>query len=359
MTARFLDFGTTDPLTSQAVYHGLAKAMDESSEPVLDMVRPDAPYVSIGAHQELEKEVDVAFAEDAGLPIYRRHVGGGTVLLDSNQLFWHYVIPRESLSYASTDELFERFLQPAIDTYQQIGVDASYAPVNDLVVGQRKIGGTGAGEIGDATMLVGSFMLDFDVETMAKVVRPPSEKFQDKMYETLQQSMTTIAEQLDEVPPVEEIQAIFRDAVEDRLDWDLRDDEPTEAEERAIDEAREELADPDWLRRRGLASSRSRTKIKGDTHLSEGRYKATGGLIRATVVEKEGVLDDLLLSGDIQVLPETGLEDLAVDLVGRPLEREALVEATGESIERRDVELPGVEPDDVAAAILAAVEQAD
>lgn len=356
MAARFLDFGTTDPLTSQAVYHGLAKTMDESSEPVLDMVRPDGPYACIGAHQELEKEVDVEFADEVGLPIYRRRVGGGTVLLDSNQLFWHYVLPSDSLSYASIDDLFERFLRPAVDTYEQLGIDASHQPVNDLVVDGQKIGGTGAGEIGDATMLVGSFMLDFDVETMAKVVNPPSEKFQDKMYETLRSSMTTIDEQLSEVPPTGEIKAIFRDAVEDRLGWDLAADGPTAEEERAIEAAKDDLRDPEWLHRRGLASGRSRTKIKADTHLSEGRYKATGGLIRATVVDQDGVLGDLLLSGDIQVLPESGLDELAVDLVGTPLERDPLRESVAESIDRRGIELPGVDPDDVTAAILAAVE---
>lgn len=352
--ARFIDFGDTDPLGSQAVYHGLARAMDEDDDPVLDMVRPDGQYVCIGAHQELEKEVNVEFAEANGLPIYRRHVGGGTVLLDAGQYFWHFVVPTDEVD-STPEALFERYSQPAIDTYQHFGVDATYAPVNDIVADGKKIGGTGAGDVGEATVIVGSFMLDFDVERMAKVVRAPSEKFQDKMYQTLQKNMTTMRTQLGEIPPLDELRAVFRDAVEDRLGWELRDDVPTDEETAAIDAARDELADPDWVHRKGLHGPEGRAKVKAGVHVGEGRHKATGGLIRATVVDSDGTIDDLVLSGDIQVLPETGLEALAADLVGEPLERAAIRDAVAESIERRGVEMPGVTPEDFAGAILASI----
>jgi len=329
--------------------------MGAEDDPVLDMVRPDGQYVCIGAHQELEKEVDVAFAEANGLPIYRRHVGGGTVLLDSGQYFWHYVVPTAAVE-SSPEALFERYSQPCIDTYQHFGVDARYAPVNDIVVDGKKIGGTGAGDVGEATVIAGSFMLDFDVEQMAKVVRAPSEKFQDKMYKTLQENMTTMRAQLGELPPLSEIRTVFRDAVEDRLGWELRDDVPTDEETAAIDAARDELVDPDWVERKGLRGPEGRTKVREGVHVGEGRHKATGGLIRATVVDSDGTIDDLVLSGDIQVLPETGLDDLASDLVGVRLERGALRDAVAESIDRRGVEMPGVTPEDFGAAILAAID---
>lgn len=355
VSARFVDFGVTDSLTSQAAYHGLARAMEAGDDPVLDVVRPAEQYVCIGAHQELEKEVDVDFAESAGLPIYRRHVGGGTVLLDDGQLFWHFVLPKGSVAQGAVDDLFERFTRPAIDAYQALGIDAQYAPVNDIVANGKKIGGTGAGDIGDATVVVGSFMLEFDVETMAEVVTAPSEKFADKMYETLQQNMTTMKQELGEVPPEAEIVGAFREAIEDRLDWELRDDDPTPAEETAIDAAREELRDDDWLHRKGLSSGREGTKIKEGTHVGEGRHKAEGGLLRATVVAADGTLEDLVLSGDIQVLPESGLADLAADLTGQPLEEAAIREAAADSIDERSIQLPGVGPEDVATAVMAGV----
>lgn len=354
VTARFIDFGDTDPLGSQAVYHGLARAMAADDRPILDMVRPDGQYVCIGAHQELEKEVDVEYAEANGLPVYRRHVGGGTVLLDEGQYFWHFIIPTEQVD-STPAALFERFSQPAIDTYHHFGVEAAYAPVNDIVAGGKKIGGTGAGDIGDATVIVGSFMLDFDIERMAQVIQAPSEKFQDKMYKTLQENMTTMRAELGEVPPLDELRTVFREAVEDRLGWDLEDDSPTDDEQVAIQAARDEISDPEWVRRKGLHGPEGRAKVKEGVHVSEGRHKAEGGLIRATVVEADGRIDDLVLSGDIQILPETGLDELAADLVGEPFDEMELQDAVAASIDRRGIETPGVTPADFSTAILASV----
>lgn len=355
-SARYIDFGTTDPVTSQAVYHGLAEAMEPGDDPVLDIVSPDEPYVCIGAHQELHKEVDVEAAREAGYPIYRRHVGGGTVLLDADQVFWHYVLPADEYANRSTDDLFRTFLQPAIDTYREFGIEATYKPVNDILADKKKIGGTGAGRIGDAVMLVGSFMYDFDIDGMVEISRTPTPEFEEQLRSGLETNMTTISDQLADPPDREELLSTFRTEIEDTLDWSLATDKPTEPEREAIETVKSELEDEEWLDRTNLASGRSRTKIREETHLSEGRHKATGGMIKATVLDQNGVVGDLLLSGDIQVLPEDGLHQLAVDLTGRPVEQDSLADAAKQSIERRELELPGVTPEDIATAIMAAVE---
>ena len=84
MRLRVLDFGFVSALRSQAVYHGVADTITPDGEPVLTLVNPDTPYVCVGVHQEIGKEVDEAFCAANGLPVYRRHVGGGAVYLDRN-----------------------------------------------------------------------------------------------------------------------------------------------------------------------------------------------------------------------------------------------------------------------------------
>ena len=60
------------------------------------------------------------------------------------------------------------FIEPVVRTYRELGVQADYRPINDIHVAGRKIGGTGAASIGEATVMAGSFMFDFDTATMAK-----------------------------------------------------------------------------------------------------------------------------------------------------------------------------------------------
>ena len=68
------------------------------------------------------------------------------------------------------EEQFELHIRPLVATYQDLGVNAYLRPINDVHVDRKKIGGTGAAEIGAAQVVVGSLMLDFDKAAMAQVM---------------------------------------------------------------------------------------------------------------------------------------------------------------------------------------------
>jgi lipoate-protein ligase A len=352
--ARLLDMGSVPPLTSQAVYHGLAEAMGPDDAPVLILVRPDAPYISIGAHQELDKEVDTGYCARAGLPVYRRHVGGGAVLLDGNQLFFQFVVPNRQLPVREVERLFPHFIAPAVAAYRALGVAAEFRPINDIQVAGRKIGGTGAAGIGEATVMVGSFMRRFDSDTMARALKVSSEKFRDKLRTTLEEYVTSMERLLGEVPGTATIAEGFAAEVERAFGWELRPDAPGPVEQEAIAQAERDLDDPEWLHQKGREFVPGGVKIQADTHLTEGSHKAAGGLLRATLLAGDGRVRDLLLSGDVLVFPEAGLERLAAQLVGLPLAREALTEGAREGLQEGAVQIPGVTPEDLAEAILAA-----
>ncbi len=352
--ARLLDLGTVDPLTSQAVYHGLAEAMDPEGPPALILVRPNAPYICIGAHQELAKEVDTAYCEQADLPVYRRHVGGGAVLLDGDQLFFQFVVPSRRLPERQVERLFPHFIAPVVDTYRSLGVEAEFRPINDIQVGRRKIGGTGAAAIGEATVMVGSFMFRFDSTTMARALRVGSEKFRDKLQATLEEYVTSMERQLKELPSPGLLRERFADALGRRFGWDLTPDDLTGRERAAIRRAEEDLADPEWLHQKGRQLVPGGVKIQADTHLTDSCHKAAGGLIRATLLEQDARVGELLLSGDVLSIPESGLDDIAADLADTVLDPEAVARRVAESFQRRGLEIPGVTPSDIAAAVLAA-----
>jgi lipoate-protein ligase A len=353
---RLLDMGSVDPLDSQAVYHGLAEAAKPSDDPSLILIRPNAPYVCVGAHQELDKEVDVAYCQEAGLPLYRRHVGGGAVLLDPDQLFFQFVVPNGHLSKGPVTDLFPYFIEPVVDTYRSFGVEAEFRPVNDIHVAGRKIGGTGAATIGEAVVLVGSFMYRFDRDTMARALHVSSEKFRDKLRAALNDYVASMDELLSELPSQEELQGAFAEALRNRLGWQAEPGQVSDAEWAAVAEARQGLTDPDWLWQRGRKMVPGGFKIQADAHLTEGQYKAPGGLIRATVLTEGDRIGEVVLSGDMMVFPEAGLDNLAQRLAGAPRQREALADAVASAWESEGLEMPGVGPQDVAEAVQSAVE---
>lgn len=358
MRLRVLDFGYAPALRSQSVYHGLATVMKADDDPVLSLVNPETPYVCVGQHQEIGKEVDEAFCRAEGLPIIRRRVGGGAVYLDRNQMFTHFIYPRAKAPEFAVN-LYPMFIEPVVRTYRDLGIDAEYRPVNDVQVAGRKIGGTGAASIGEATLLVGSFMFDFDTATMARCLKVPSEKFRDKLKSTLDDYMTTMTKLLDKVPPRDEVKALFLKHCGEALGVTVVEDKPTEAEMQAIEAQDAALSDPDWTYQQGRKLVELGVKISAGTHLTESMHKAKGGLIRAHLLGRDGKIAELMLSGDFTCLPPDGADRLAERLHGVALDQETLAQAVAAGFKELKIEMPGVEPSDIAAAVIMAVETSD
>ncbi|MGM0554072.1 MAG: lipoyl protein ligase domain-containing protein [Pseudomonadota bacterium] len=354
MRLRVIDFGQQPAVRSQAVYHGIAEAMGKDDDPVLTLVNPDDPYVCVGLHQEIALEADEEYCQAQGLPIIRRHVGGGAVYLDRNQMFFHFIYPTSKAPRIVAD-IYRKFIDPVIHTYQDLGVNATFRPVNDIHVDGRKIGGTGAASIGNATVMVGSFMFDFDTTTMARCLKVPSEKFRDKLRAGMEDYITTLTRELGEMPARETVRETFLKRVASELDVTVEMSETTTEEEAAIAEQERELTDPEWTYRQGRKFVEMGVKIAAGTHLTEGAHKAAGGLIRAQLMEKDGHVADLLLTGDFTVFPEDGMDQIAAALQGLALDSDVLREAAATCMAELALDAPGIDPVDIAAAVMASV----
>jgi lipoate-protein ligase A len=352
MTIRVIDFGCVSPIASQAIYHGLADALGADDAPVVTLCSPTDPYICVGALQDVRLEVDEAYCRSRGLPVLRREIGGGAVYLDRNQLFYHFIFPRHRAQAASLD-LFPWFIEPVLRTYRGLGIAAQYRPINDIHVDGRKIGGTAAAWIGEATVLGGSFLFDFDAGIMARCLKVPSEKFRDKLATTLEDYMTTMARLLPAVPPRPLVKRRYLDAVAEWLGEELVESEPTPAEHAAIAARETTMADPAFLYQSGRRRIASGVKVAAGTHLTEGAWKAPGGLIRVVLLERDGTVADLDLSGDFTCLPANGLSGFAARLRGAPVEEAPLSAIITRAITDLGLDLPGVSPADLARAIVA------
>jgi lipoate-protein ligase A len=346
---RLLDLAPVSPIRSQSIYHAVGYAMGSGSPDTIMLVSPNAPYVSIGRHQDASREVDLEYCTDHGYPVVRREVGGGAVYLDGNQLFTQWIFQAEHLP-ATVEARFELYIDSLIRTYRALGIAAEYRPINDIHVSGRKIGGTGAARMDRAEVVVGSLMFDFDTATMAQVLRVPSEKFRDKVRQTLDDYMTTMRRELGEPPARTEVVAAYLAACAEALGraivpGELRADELALAEEfDARFATRAWLEEGGGLRRPGV-------KIHEGVRVGEGAFKAAGGLIRCIATVRDEHLDDVAFSGDFTALPASVPADLDAALVGCELDEAALLARVTRYYERVSPEIPGVSPSDWVAAV--------
>ena len=99
-------------------------------------------------------------------------------------------------------------------------------------------------------------------------------------------------------------------------------------------------------------------KISAGTYLVEGVHKAKGGLIRARMLTRDNVLEDVEFSGDFTVLPADGIERLAERLRGATLPVSAEADAAklqgriAHEISALGLDIPGVEAKDFLATFM-------
>jgi lipoate-protein ligase A len=176
---------------SQLIYHALGTCGEES----IVICIPQEQYSCVGFAQDTAQELDLGYCEAHGIGVFRREIGGGTVFLDENQLFYQVIVDREK---APMDQrvLFRKYLAPVLYTYKSIGIDAKYHPVSDLVVNGKKISGNGGGDIGSCKVMTGSILLDFDYKTMCRLLKLPSEEFRADVYSAMKNNLTTVKNEL-------------------------------------------------------------------------------------------------------------------------------------------------------------------
>jgi lipoate-protein ligase A len=341
------DLGHVPWLESQLIYHALPRLGMEG----LILLAPAEPYVCLGYHQDAQQEVDLAYCREAGIPVFRREVGGGAVFLDGQQIFYQLVIHKDNpLAPRDKLEFYQKLLAPVVQTYRALGVDARFKPVNDIItVEGRKISGNGAAEIGDYSILVGNVIVDFDYETMVRVLRVPDAKFRDKVFKSLRENLTTLKRELGQAPTIPKVLDTLVENFEAVLGPLARTDLP----DRVYGQV-SSLAGPftseEWLLRPGKRFREGRrVKISADVDVIHRMHKAPGGLIRAITEIQHGQIVAVGLSGDFFFYPADQLADLEQYLIGA-----TLPEVPGAIVEfyrTRDIDSPGVTPLDLAAAL--------
>jgi hypothetical protein len=130
----------------------------------------------------------------------------------------------------------------------------------------------------------------------------------------------------------------------------------TEAEKKFCQDFRKKYLSENWF----LVNSESfRFKnVPPGTGRGEKRVKAPAGLIRAILLEKDGRIHDLILTGDFHPRPLTILTDMEDSLRGAPARAEGVAGKIREIFQRSGVEISGTKPEDFIAAVVGAMEEA-
>ena len=188
---RLIRAGRIEAGLTQGLYHCLAKGMTESSEDTVLICSPASPYLCIGYHQVLESVLDTEVCEALNLPIIRRFLGGGTTLLDCHQIFYQCIFHYSRVPWR-TEMVYQMMLDAPVKVLSRIGLSGKLRAVNEVEANSLRIAGIGGGRVGDAMVVVGNLLLDFDYSLMGSVWKVPDQPFRNLALETMKKRVGTL-----------------------------------------------------------------------------------------------------------------------------------------------------------------------
>ncbi|HEY8602310.1 MAG TPA: biotin/lipoate A/B protein ligase family protein [Thermomicrobiales bacterium] len=140
-----------------------------------------AQAVIIGRFQSVRNEVREEEALARDVAIVRRITGGGAMFVqpDATITYSIYLPERyvEGLSFAESYAALDSWV---VATLRDLGVDAWYAPLNDITSAEGKIGGAAQARRAKAVLHHTTIAYQMDTEEMAKILRIGQEKLSDK-----------------------------------------------------------------------------------------------------------------------------------------------------------------------------------
>ncbi len=359
---RLIDLGGIDGYTMSNLYEAVGVEVSEGNVPATVILNhPESPFVNIGYHQLMEKEINVEYAKKQGFSLVRRTIGGGAILDGPWEQDYFVVINRDDPECPKNiPDFYSKFMRPPLYALKALGMDASIRPPNDIVVRSRKISGNGAIGIEKANVLAGDLLMDAPTDLMSEIIKAPSEKFKDKLAESMSEWVTSIRAQTGRDIPRESVKELIVDGFREELGIIFERGSLTDHESKRLESLVRERRKMEWIFSKDndlLMKTRQEsmgTKVTGGVVVSEAVHKA-GKMIRILLVSNENKIEDIVISGDFFTQPYTGpIEQLERSLMGTEIKQESLENQVNETFETLNLRVLGADKEDFVEAILKA-----
>lgn len=250
-TWRLLDLSDPDPYISMAIEEALMHSVGAGEAPPTLRLWQNRNAVIIGYFQDAEVEADIEACRALGTAVVRRVSGGGAVYHDPGNLNYALFLPLGS-PRVPDDVMasYRLYCGAVIEALARLGLTAEFAPINDIVVGGRKVSGTAQARRWGALLHHGTLMLHLDIAMMAKVLKVTREHLEKKGVKSVTERVATL-EQLGRPATVAEAKAALVEGFSRALGVAFQPGELTPGEcERVRQLYRDRYSRPEWNLRR-------------------------------------------------------------------------------------------------------------
>jgi len=109
------------------------------------------------------------------------------------ELTYSFTVPLNSgIIPVSVEDSFKTIISPVINSLCLLSIPAQYRPVNDVVIGNRKISGSAQVRKKGVLQQHGTMIMDMDNDLISSALIPDKKKLKDRGFSSAYESVTSI-----------------------------------------------------------------------------------------------------------------------------------------------------------------------
>ena len=246
---RFVDADLIDGAYSAALFHSIGRHVGSGNrDETILFWRVKRPTLYLGYHQHVEDEVHEAYCREHNIDIVRRILGGGCGYCDQDQMLFSVIGTQDGLMPGNVQAAYNKVLSGMLLALEALGLEGELDPArNGVFVQGRKISGNAQGRFDGAVMVNGSFLIDFDFDTMDHVLKHPTMNLRPNV-KTARDGMVTLSD-LMELPPIGTIKQALCLGFEEALGIGTYEGTISDEEEKLAVELTRQYASVEWTYR--------------------------------------------------------------------------------------------------------------
>jgi len=247
MEFRLLETGFKSAAENMAVDEAISQLNSKIGKTTVRLYGWKPPAVSIGYFQSLIEEVDLPQCKRFGVDVVRRITGGGAVFHDAELTYSFVTAESNGLVSKNILESYKQICNALVLGFKELGLQAEFVPLNDIIVNGRKISGNAQTRRNKTILQHGTILLKVDVEKMFSLLKVPNEKLKGKLIADVKQRVTSVEQELGKEISFEECADAMKKGFAENFNAELVKEELTLEEiELAEKIAAEKFAAKEW-----------------------------------------------------------------------------------------------------------------
>ncbi len=196
MKWRFIPFRYYEPNFRLALNEVAFESVQNSEIPIISLSGWKPSCINIGYTQKINEVLNLDEIKKRDILIVRREsCGGATYLSENGEISWS-IIANENYFPKNLQKIYEFVTKIIISTLNEIGIEAFFKPINDILTKNGKISGTALKKSNKCIYIHGTLLYKIDKKLINLILKPENDHQKKQKIKEIDKKVTSICDEI-------------------------------------------------------------------------------------------------------------------------------------------------------------------